>query len=75
MDKPKCRLCGHKHWGDEHVWPKDDPPITDRILEIADRVPDKEWEKIPGDLSGEPKKKFDRVAYQREYMRKRRAKK
>ena len=70
MDKPKCRLCGHKHWGDEHVWPEDEDKakerkeMTDRIVKEAEVQRKEENEK----------KKFDRVAYQREYMRKRRAK-
>ena len=63
MDKPLCRLCGHKHWGDAHVFP-DDPP--------------KKIEKVYPESTDEGvvihKKKFDRVAYQREYMRKRRKK-
>jgi len=70
MDKPNCKICGKKHWSHEdHVWPKDDQKV--------------EWEKseIPIPPGGviqkhpNPEKKFDRVAYQREYMRKRRAKK
>ena len=26
MDAPICRLCGIKHWGSEHVWPKAPKP-------------------------------------------------
>ena len=70
MDKPKCRLCGHKHWGDEHVWPDDKMPIFPRDR----KVPDKKVETSDIPEAKHPKKKFDRVAYQREYMRKRRAK-
>ena len=66
MDKPKCRLCGHKHWGDEHVWP--DEPKTETLYPVIG-VEGTDYVTVK---SG--KKKFDRVAYQREYMRKRRAK-
>ncbi len=63
MDKPKCKVCGKSHWSHEdHVWSK----------EVVPRLPEK-FEGIEiTDVDDKPK--FDRVAYQREYMRKRRAK-
>ena len=66
MDKPTCKVCGKKHWSHEdHVWPAEVPP--------------KKIEKVYPQSTDNGvvihKKKFDRVAYQREYMRKRRAKK
>ena len=59
MDHALCRLCGHKHAGVDHVW--DTKPVAG----IAQQL-------IPPDVA---KPKFDRVAYQRDYMRKDRARK
>ena len=61
MDKPVCKICGKKHWSHEdHVFP-------DEVVKVSS--PDK--------IESKPEKKkgFDRVAYQREYMRKRRERK
>ena len=83
MQAPKCKQCGSFHWPREgHKWKEavyqtltPDPVATNvmsghregglvgRDVEIA---PFPKPEKGPG---------FDRLAYQREYMRKRRAKK
>lgn len=66
MDAPKCKLCGGRHWGG--------CAITERKV-IASEAPTTILMSEPNDPTNfEPKIKFDRVAYQREYMRKRRAK-
>ena len=75
MDKPICRVCKKPHWNSEpHIF--------------SEEVSPKKF--VPTRKKGKPKKiseivaktdkrkstgaKFDKVAYQREYMRKRRAK-
>lgn len=68
MEAPKCKICGERHYGacqrfarelrsSEAQWPKD-------ILEKAASVPPTTINRLP---------KFDRNAYQRDLMRKRRA--
>lgn len=78
MDAPKCRICGERHWG---LCPKNSdggveghastPP---RIADIGGMKPrDGRIVKRASIKAGLSEAKFDRVAYQREYMRKRRA--
>jgi hypothetical protein len=60
MDKPLCKLCNRKHYSHEgHKLP--DTPRAHESM-VKDEVK-------PQAI----KSSFDRVAYQREYMRKRRA--
>lgn len=87
MDKPKCRLCGAKHYQLESCeFPKEDGAVY-RVAEavaITDK-PQLASIELLKELSVEKKieptadkrktgRGFDKVAYQREYMRKRRAK-
>ena len=58
MDKPICRLCGKRHLVSE--------------FHVYEEDESDEGERIVKAPVG--KVKFDRVAYQREYMRKRRMK-
>lgn len=58
MEKPKCRICGERHWG---LCPGTVADVKERVAVI---------EKATVKLE---KPKFDRTAYQREYMRRRRA--
>ena len=63
MDKPYCKICKGKHWGSEdHVWPEE--PRDEEPVRVTP----------PTSESPMVKPKFDRIAYQREYMRKRRKK-
>lgn len=32
MDHAKCRLCGHRHKGLEHVWPDDRAPKVEKLV-------------------------------------------
>lgn len=75
MDAPKCRACGKREWN--HVCGSGAPPLVvpEYLAEAA-----REQYKGPFIVSGPilaapraPRGTFDRVAYQREYMRKRRA--
>jgi hypothetical protein len=77
MEKPFCKICQQKHWQrDQHIW-KDSVEIVstagDEILTAT-----KEILSIPVKPKEirlkEARAAFDRVTYQREYMRKRRAK-
>ena len=65
MEKPLCRLCRHRHYaGEAHVWPAEPNEASAVSIDTKPRVTTVS--------SG----KFDRVAYQRAYMkvwRKRRA--
>lgn len=74
MDAPKCRVCGVKHWGSEHKWPKEvaaSAVVDDRngltLMVPPDTV-------VYFTLPGEPAedKAAKRRAYLRDYMRKRR---
>jgi hypothetical protein len=68
MDKPKCKLCGAKHWANEPH------QIDDRaILEKAGIVRLDPYTSPPAGpvRAGPPAQiveKFDRAAYQRQYM-------
>lgn len=85
MDKPICPLCKTKHYGNEpHKFP-DESPIIKKLQKKVEEILSKPSCEGKGGLKDlvkeaeikiEPsaKKPFDRVAYQREYMRKRRAK-
>jgi len=56
MDKPKCKLCGARHYANEqHQFSKDSEPAR----------PAPKPKKAPAPLQTG----FDRKAYQREYMR------
>jgi len=75
MDKPICRLCNKKHYSHE--------PHQFDMENGASIVVKSSKDKFVGAKKSfqaevpkqDKKPKFDRVAYQREYMRKRRAKK
>ncbi len=68
---PMCKVCGSRHFGGEHSWssPAKKPTVELSYTPIPQRIVD-ELKK-----PSEDKPKFDRNAYQREYMRKRRAQK
>lgn len=75
MDKPLCKICGHKHSGVDHVWRTVEgttPEYVEKIKNIikARELLDKADVPMEGRLI---QPKFDRTKYQREYMRKRRA--
>lgn len=89
MDAPKCKICGHLHYGlcagsrrlagaklIHTMLPRAKMkllPGPDPIAVIA--LPDAEPCVVrPGGSTETLKPKFDRTTYQREYMRKRRAK-
>lgn len=59
MEKPKCKMCGERHWSREAC--TFDAAARQVRIEAAE-------------TAIRPHLKFDKVAYQREYMRKRRAK-
>lgn len=81
-----CALCGHHHPGVAHVWDALSPKPLDISGLVSDRPPkrvtaaemtktiDKVVEALSSPVVRAPRGTFDRVAYQREYMRKRRAK-
>jgi hypothetical protein len=74
MDAPKCRACGKREWN--HVCLADAEPAPNRKKTPA-KPPDSPAPQVP-DHEPPPKTPaanatFDRTAYQREYMRKRRA--
>jgi hypothetical protein len=76
MEAPKCRDCGERHWPRQPCRAKDKsnlpkitigPPITiEDVAEIISRGAEI-------GVSDSLKPTFDRVAYQREYMKKWRA--
>ncbi len=84
MDKPKCRLCGERHYGlcgggfTEAVVSQPPASIVERQVEAAaaEAVPqvsaghEQESEPVLLGSGG----RFDRAAYQREYMKRWRAK-
>ena len=66
MDKPLCPLCKHKHYSHEdHIFPdtgkREGAATTKKVAPIP------QTKSTPGATSG--KSKFDRAAYQKEYMR------
>jgi hypothetical protein len=81
MEAPKCRLCGKRHWRDcavmvpvlelKTIIPKPivKPVSLTQDLQVSLTKPK------PVNPTEISKPKFDRNAYQRELMRKRRAKK
>ena len=64
MEYPLCRICGEKHRGVEHVWPKVTPVLPERGSARVGVAP-----VGVSDIETD-KPRFDRTAYQREYMRK-----
>lgn len=82
MKPPKCRACGSEHWSSEpHVWKREGVVHVADIPAAFGRV--ERLEEKSGSIVAHcehgtqviPKTQFDRTAYQREYMRKRRAEK
>lgn len=84
MQPPTCRVCGAKHWStDPHVLPDDAKPSvrqssnntpsvrpeSNEIAMLKARIAELESE-VARLKSGQP---FDKTAYMRDYMRKRRA--
>lgn len=76
MDAPKCRNCGKREWN--HVCGSPIPPLV-----VPAHMAEAAREKYKGPFivsepipvaKHAPRGTFDRTAYQREYMRKRRAK-
>lgn len=83
MEKPLCKLCGKKHWPSvAHAFggPGNVGQRSVEMSKSAGSVEDVHGTDVSA-LAGtvddpatsEPRGSFDRVAYQREYMRKRRA--
>lgn len=64
MKATLCKVCGHRHYG---------TCFSTTLVEMVTDVAEAGAE-LTAALEGKPKIKFDRNAYQREYMRKRRAK-
>lgn len=67
MEKPKCRLCGERHYGLCPVSSREAMKAAVVVAKIENVIP-----------AGEPPirregPQFDRVTYQREYMRRYRA--
>ena len=75
MKAPKCKLCGAAHGlGEPHQWGEEDevlPGLAERVAAQLIKVVEKSAE--PARAAARKAEKFDRNAYQREYMRKRRA--
>ena len=80
MDKPLCPLCKTKHYGNDHKLPDEvgeAVDLTERQLKMPKRAggfseeAEKKFE--PAADKRKTGKKFDKVAYQRNLMRKRRA--
>jgi hypothetical protein len=84
MDKPRCRVCGEKHWSNEpHKLEDIVPTAAQRAehsvrtnLELLSKIKLLEAENglLKAKLARLELPKGDRKAYMREYMRKRRAK-
>ena len=75
MERPICRLCGAKHYSNEpHIIKVDldavyvEPPIVKEVVFSQAQNP-KSFAPDPGSGVVDLKPKFDRNAYQREYMR------
>jgi hypothetical protein len=69
VDKPLCRLCGHKHYGLDHVWlvPATHPDVVNRHVVLPSSAVNTVVNK------DRHKDKDARRVYLREYMRRRRA--
>jgi hypothetical protein len=84
MEGPKCKLCGERHWGLCGEPPNYEPPCSyEETLRKAQEIRDGAgqsagwgWD-LPARVEPKPSlpmsPRFDRTAYQREYMRKWRA--
>lgn len=74
---PKCKVCGSSHFGAAHVWKTLGAAIQDGDVVIrkivAARTPVAQARADGLEAVVKKASSFDRVAYQREYMRKRRA--
>ena len=74
MDAPKCRLCGQKHYGVEHVWPGS--PLEEAGARKEPNglraAGNDDTASTKGKKQGWNREAYN--AYQREYMRKVRAK-
>jgi hypothetical protein len=70
MEAPKCKLCGERHWG---LCPSNESPEPIKIEDLTPPQQLKLLKALLDDPRIEDKGKFDRTAYQREYMRKWRA--
>ncbi len=83
MEAPKCKICGENHWGSvcqkiasvPNVDRKTSPPATveSEVKEISNIIAENAAP-APSTQKRAPNGTFDRKAYQRELMRKRRAK-
>ena len=83
MKHALCRICGHHHAGIDHIW-SDAKPVDLSKLVSAETQKYRPFTAVEMQATitevtrrlASPSKPapFDRVAYQREYMRKRRAK-
>jgi hypothetical protein len=70
MDAPTCKLCGTRHYRYQlHVWPRGEVVAHSGGLS----APTPNNATAPVKAGADPKPKFDRNAYQREYMRRKRA--
>lgn len=79
MDAPLCKICGSKHWGGAHVF-KDaaatPAPAKPRALAASPKAPPSPTAKKRGRprMAGPSQGKSARAEYQRDLMRKHRAK-
>lgn len=81
MDAPKCKLCGDRHWGMCPGTERREKPscssksnASDAAAKTSPSPPPKPDVKSPATVAKRaPAGSFDRRAYQRELMRKRRA--
>ena len=68
MDKPVCRLCGHKHDGLEHVFDTPQEPLGKKPAKVTTPTTEKH----------KPVKRWDKEswnAYMKEYMKEYRTRK
>lgn len=80
MEKPKCKICGERHSGHEpHKFgasPEELPPVAalrSRNAPTQAQPPEPVRTVPAASVTAGETAKFDRVAYQREYMKKWRA--
>ena len=77
MDAPKCRVCGVRHWGGGHVWPKEGViSNAGAVVAVAPPEVDPPREDVAAPVLAPDRSSEDKAAhrraYLRDYMRKRR---
>jgi hypothetical protein len=74
MEAPFCKVCQHKHRGVAHIWDDEPEPEAPRPkLVMPTRPTVAPRPEMPLAASRPSRGTFDRNAYQRDYMRRRRA--